>query len=217
MSRNNPSTADRTLDAFKGKLIGGGARSNLFECELYWPSGASPENADDNDLAERARFMIKAASLPASTISNIAIPFRGRQLKIAGDRTFEPCSITVINDVDFKLRDSFERWMNLMNKHEDNAGLTNPTAYQKDLVIRQLGRSSMDQHNSGEAIPVLKEYQFRGAFPTTVSSIDLSYENTDAIEEFTVELEYQWFDSMTGQGKTILGSTPSSIPSTVQS
>ena len=217
MSRNNPSTADRTLDAFKGKLIGGGARSNLFECELYWPSGASPENADDNDLAERARFMIKAASLPASTISNIAIPFRGRQLKIAGDRTFEPWSITVINDVDFKLRDSFERWMNLMNKHEDNAGLTNPTAYQKDLVIRQLGRSSMDQHTSGEAIPVLKEYQFRGAFPTTVSSIDLSYENTDAIEEFTVELEYQWFDSMTGQGKTILGSTPSSIPSTVQS
>ena len=217
MSRNNPSTADRTLDAFKGKLIGGGARSNLFECELYWPSGASPENADDNDLAERARFMIKAASLPASTISNIAIPFRGRQLKIAGDRTFEPWSITVINDVDFKLRDSFERWMNLMNKHEDNAGLTNPTSYQKDLVIRQLGRSSMDQHTSGEAIPVLKEYQFRGAFPTTVSSIDLSYENTDAIEEFTVELEYQWFDSMTGQGKTILGSTPSSIPSTVQS
>ena len=217
MSRNNPSTADRTLDAFKGKLIGGGARSNLFECELYWPSGASPENADDNDLAERARFMVKAASLPASTISNIAIPFRGRQLKIAGDRTFEPWSITVINDVDFKLRDSFERWMNLMNKHEDNAGLTNPTSYQKDLVVRQLGRSSMDQHNSGEAIPVLKEYQFRGAFPTTVSSIDLSYENTDAIEEFTVELEYQWFDSMTGQGKTILGSTPSSIPSTVQS
>ncbi len=217
MSRNNPSTADRTLDAFKGKLIGGGARSNLFECELYWPSGASPQNADDNDLAERARFMVKAASLPASTISNIAIPFRGRQLKIAGDRTFEPWSITVINDVDFKLRDSFERWMNLMNKHEDNAGLTNPTSYQKDLVVRQLGRSSMDQHNSGEAIPVLKEYQFRGAFPTTVSSIDLSYENTDAIEEFTVELEYQWFDSMTCQGKTILGSTPSSIPSTVQS
>ena len=217
MSRNNPSTADRTLDAFKGKLIGGGARSNLFECELYWPSGASPEGADDNDLAERARFMVKAASLPASTISNIAIPFRGRQLKIAGDRTFEPWSITVINDVDFKLRDSFERWMNLMNKHEDNAGLTNPTSYQKDLVVRQLGRSSMDQHTSGEAIPVLKEYQFRGAFPTTVSSIDLSYENTDAIEEFTVELEYQWFDSMTGQGKTILGSTPSSIPSTVQS
>ncbi len=216
MSRNNPSTADRTLDAFKGKLIGGGARSNLFECELYWPSGASPDNADDNDLAERARFMVKAASLPASTISNIAIPFRGRQLKIAGDRTFEPWSITVINDVDFKLRDSFERWMNLMNKHEDNAGLTNPTSYQKDLVVRQLGRSSMDQHTSGEAIPVLKEYQFRGAFPTTVSSIDLSYENTDAIEEFTVELEYQWFDSMTGQGKTILGSTPSSIPSTVQ-
>mgnify|MGYP001371277954 FL=1 len=216
MSRNNPSTADRTLDAFKGKLIGGGARSNLFECELYWPSGASPDNADDNDLAERARFMVKAASLPASTISNIAIPFRGRQLKIAGDRTFEPWSITVINDVDFKLRDSFERWMNLMNKHEDNAGLTNPTSYQKDLVVRQLGRSSMDQHNSGEAIPVLKEYQFRGAFPTTVSSIDLSYENTDAIEEFTVELEYQWFDSMTGEGKTILGSTPSSIPSTVQ-
>ncbi len=209
MSRNNPSTADRTLDAFKGKLIGGGARSNLFECELYWPSGASPQNADDNDLAERARFMVKAASLPASTISNIAIPFRGRQLKIAGDRTFEPLSITVINDIDFDIRNSFERWMNLMNKHEDNAGLTDPTEYQKNIIVRQLGKSQVGGNMStiDETIPVLKEYQFRGAFPTTVSSIDLSYENTDSIEEFTVELEYQWYDSLNGTSDSILGTS----------
>ena len=202
---NIPQTRDRTLDAFKGKMIGGGARSNLFECELFFPDEAIPTDSTKDLVSDKVRFLVKAASLPASTISNIAIPFRGRQLKIAGDRTFEPWSITVINDTDFLIRTAFERWMNLMNKHEDNAGLTNPTSYQKDLVVRQLGRSSMDQHTSGEAIPVLKEYQFRGAFPTTVSSIDLSYENTDAIEEFTVEMEYQWYDSLDAAGSTQLG------------
>ena len=202
---NAAATKERTLDSFKAMMTGGGARSNLFEIELDWPASTKLDTRGNFDL--RTRMLVKAASLPASTISNIAIPFRGRQLKIAGDRTFEPWSITVINDIDFDIRNSFERWMNLMNKHEDNAGLTDPTEYQKNLIVRQLGRSSMDKHKSGEDIPVLKEYQFRGAFPTTVSSIDLSYENTDAIEEFTVELEYQWYDSLNGTSDSIIGTS----------
>ena len=206
---NIPNTKDRTLDAFKGKMIGGGARSNLFECELFFPDEAIPTDSTKDLVSDKVRFLVKAASLPASTISNIAIPFRGRQLKIAGDRTFEPWSITVINDTDFLIRTAFERWMNLMNKHEDNAGLTNPTAYQKDLVVRQLGRSEVAGNTpiSAVQVPVLKNYRFYGAFPTTVSSIDLSYENTDAIEEFTVELEYQWYDSLNGTSDSILGTS----------
>ena len=205
---NIPNTKDRTLDAFKGKMIGGGARSNLFECELFFPDEAIPTDSTKDLVSDKVRFLVKAASLPASTISNIAIPFRGRQLKIAGDRTFEPWSITVINDIDFDIRNSFERWMNLMNKHEDNAGLTDPTEYQKNIIVRQLGRSKVQgMSTKDEEIPVLKEYQFRGVFPTTVSSIDLSYENTDAIEEFTVELEYQWYDSLNGTSDSILGTS----------
>ena len=97
--------------------------------------------------------------------------------------------------------------MNLINKHEDNAGLTDPTSYQQDLFVRQLGRSTVAGTNpvSSVQVPVLKQYKFLGAFPTLVSAIDLSYENTDAIEEFTVELQYQWYDSLASDGSTQLG------------
>jgi len=204
---NIPATRDRTLDAFKGKMIGGGARSNLFECEIYFPDAAIPDDSTKDLVSDKVRFLVKAAALPASTISNIAIPFRGRNLKIAGDRTFEPWTITVINDTDFSIRTSFERWMNLMNKHEDNAGLTDPTSYQQDLFVRQLGRSEVGGSApiSAVQVPVLKNYRFYGAFPTLVSSIDLSYENTDAIEEFTVEFQYQWYDALDAAGNTQLG------------
>ena len=140
---NIPSTRDRTLDAFKGKMVGGGARPNLFECELFFPDDAIPVDSSSDEIADKSRFLVKAAQLPASNIAPILVPFRGRNLKIAGDRTFDPWTITVINDVDFKIRTAFERWMNLINKHEDNSGLTDPTAYQKDLFVRQLGRSNV--------------------------------------------------------------------------
>jgi len=204
---NIPATRDRTLDAFKGKMIGGGTRSNLFEVELYFPDAAIPQDSTKDILSDKSRFLVKAATLPASNISNIAVPFRGRNLKIAGDRTFDPWSITVINDTDFVIRNAFERWMNIMNKHEDNAGLTDPTSYQQDLFVRQLGRSEVGGSNpvSSATVPVLKQYKFLGAFPTLVSAIDLSYENTDAIEEFTVELQYQWYDALDSSGQTQLG------------
>ena len=179
-------TRDRTLDAFNGKMIGGGTRSNLLEVELYFPDEAIPQDSTKDILSDKARFLVKAAALPASNISNIAVPFRGRNLKIAGDRTFDPWTITVIND---------------------NAGITDPTGYQQDLFVRQLGRSEVAGTNpvSSATVPVLKQYKFLGAFPTLVSAIDLSYENTDAIEEFTVELQYQWYDALDSSGQTQLG------------
>jgi len=204
---NIPNTKDRTLDSFKGRMIGGGARPNLFECELYFPEAAIPLDTSRSQLTDRARFLVKAANLPASNVAAINIPFRGRNLKVAGDRSFDIWTITVINDVDFGIRTAFERWMNLINKHEDNAGITNPTSYQRDMFVRQLGRSGVNGNtpSSDTQVPVLKQYRFYGTFPTNVSAIDLSYESNDQIEEFTVDLQVQWYDALDPSGTTQLG------------
>ncbi len=204
---NIPNTKDRTLDAFKGRMVGGGARPNLFECELYFPDDAIPTNASKDEISDKARFLVKSASLPASTIANIDVAFRGRQLKIAGDRTFAPWTITVINDVDFGLRTAFERWSNLINKHEDNAGRTNPVDYQQDMFVRQLGRSSLQGTVPASAVqvPVLKMYKFIGAYPTTIGEIELSYDTGDAVETFTVEMTYQWYDTLDPTGTSQIG------------
>ncbi len=193
----------RTITGFKSKLTGGGGRPNLFEVELAFPDALGI----DNDVKEKSRFLVKAAALPASNITPINIPFRGRNLKISGDRTFDPWTVTVINDVDFGVRTAFERWMNLINKHEDNAGLTDPTSYQKDVFVRQLGRSQVGGvvPATDTNVPVLKAYKFYGVFPTNVSDIALSYDSSDVIEEFSVDLQVQWWDALDPRGESQLG------------
>jgi|TARA_Y100000022_G_scaffold180271_1_gene172107 hypothetical protein len=174
----------RTISDFKSRLSGGGARPNLFEVELAFPDAV----AIDNDVLQKARFLVKAAALPASTIAPIDVPFRGRILKIAGDRTFETWTITVINDTDFVLRSAFEKWMNTINKMSDGTGVVDPEAYQKDATVKQLDRDGS----------VLRSYKFWDIFPTNVSTIDVSYETTDTIEEFTVEMQVQWWEAYRG-------------------
>jgi hypothetical protein len=220
---NTPSFSSRTLEDFKARLIGGAARPNLFEVELNFPTFATASTtASGNDntrsVSELSRFMIKTANLPASNIGVINVPFRGRELKIAGDRTFDTWSITIINDVVFSLRTAFEKWMNAINKHDDNSGLINPAQYQQDAVVKQFGRSSVSSANSnitnptitgsGDQIPVLKAYKFYGIFPTAVSAIDLSYDSSDQIEEFNVDLQVQWWDALDSSGNTQLGTDP---------
>lgn len=168
------------VDDFKSKLRGGGARPNLFKATVNFPAYAGGD-------VELTSFLCKSAQLPASTMATISVPFRGRQLQMAGDRTFEPWSPTIINDTDFKVRNSMERWMNGMNAHSANTGLTNPVDYHADLIVEQLDRDGS----------TLKTYNFRGCFPTSVSAIDLSYETNDAIEEFTVEFQIQYWESDT--------------------
>lgn len=166
------------VDDFKAKLAGGGARPNLFKVKCNFPGFA-------NGSTELASFMIKGASLPASTINSIEVPFRGRKLKIAGDRTFDPWSITIINDTKMEIRNAFERWMNAINAHQANTGLAAPSSYQTDMVVEQLDKAGN----------VTKIYNFRGVFPTNVSAIDLNFESNDTIEEFGVELSYQYWES----------------------
>ena len=174
----------RKISDFKSKLTGGGARPNLFEVELAFPNAVAIEN----DVLQKARFLVKAAALPSSTINPIEIPFRGRILKIAGDRTFETWTITVINDVDFVIRSAFEKWMNVINKLDDATGLQNPDDYQKDAFVHQLDRDG----------GILRSYKFWDIFPTNLSTIDLSYETTDTLEEFTVEMQVHYWEAFKG-------------------
>ena len=199
------SPSSRTLNDFKNRMSGGGARPNLFECEINFPTGINL-TSEGTSLSEKTRFLVKAASLPASTINVIDIPFRGRNLKIAGDRTFDPWTITVINDVDFNIRNAFEKWMNYMNKHEDNSGELNPVNYQKDMKVYQLGKAGMNDMATSGNMLVKKAYAFYGTFPTSISAIDLSYDQADTIEEFTVDLQVQWWDALDTNGSSILGS-----------
>jgi len=178
---------NRTISDFKGALIGGGARPNLFEVELTTlPAGIS-WNASDFS------YMCKAATLPASNIANIDIPFRGRIFKVAGDRTIDPWTVTIINDENFNLRNAFEEWTDLIAKLENNMGATDPEAYMVNAKVYQLGRGSTpnSKSNSGSANSVLKEYEFYNIWPSTVAAIDLSYDSTDTIEEFTVDFQVQ--------------------------
>ena len=202
------SPQERTLNDFKNRISGGGARPNLFECEINFPDAVLIDT-DANAMSNKTRFLVKAASLPASTINVIDIPFRGRNLKIAGDRTFDPWTITVINDTDFKIRNAFEKWMNYMNKHEDNAGVLDPSLYQRNMKVYQLGKAEITEgvnFKSAESIKVLKQYEFYGTFPTSISAIDLSYDQADTIEEFTVDLQVQWWDARDTNNVSILGS-----------
>ena len=168
------------VDDFKSKLRGGGARPNLFKATINYPGYAGGD-------AELTSFLCEAAQLPGSTFGTIVVPFRGRQLKMAGDRTFADWTVTIINDTDFTVRNSMERWMNAINAHSANTGLTRPSSYQSDLYVDQLDKDGTS----------LKKYAFRGAFPTNVSAIDLAYDTNDTIEEFTVEFQIQYWEAIT--------------------
>ena len=168
-----------TLDEFKANLIGGGARANQFRVTFNTP-GAIATGLD----VRKASFLIKAAALPGQTIGEIAVPFRGRNLYIAGDREFETWETTVINDSDFNIRNAIERWLNAINDTVTNTGLSNVADYTADLTVEQLDRDDT----------VLKSYIFRNAFPTSISAIELSSAEATEIETFDIEWRYQHFE-----------------------
>jgi hypothetical protein len=173
----------RKITDFKSKLTGGGARSNLFEVVLSFPDIAPA----DTNVLDKARFLVKGANLPASNVAPIDVPFRGRTLKVAGDRTFESWTVTVINDTDFAIRSAFENWMNRINRVSDNTGVTDPTAYTADAFVYQLDRDGT----------TLRAYHFYDIFPTSIGSITLDY-GTSTIQEFPVEFQILWWEAVKG-------------------
>ena len=170
------------INEFKSRLRGGGARANQFKVTLPFPGYASV-GGETSDLA----FLCSATALPGQTVGQVAIPFRGRVLNIAGDRTFEPWTITVLNDTDFKLYRAFERWMNGINNMTDNEGIANPADYQVDGFVDQLDRNGT----------TLKSYTYRGLYPEVLANIPLNYATNDTIESFDVTCRYQYFETDT--------------------
>jgi hypothetical protein len=173
----------RKITDFKSKLSGGGTRSNLFEVELSFPAAIGV----DAVTLDKTRFLVKTAALPASNVTQLEVAFRGRMLKVAGDRSFESWTITVLNDTDFSIRSASEKWSNYMNRLSDNTGTTDPALYQADAFVYQLNRDGS----------ILRAYHFYDTFPTAISSINLGYDN-DNIEEFTVEMQVHWWEAIKG-------------------
>ncbi len=185
-----------TIDDFKANVASDFARPNLFQVDLAFPSGI----INNASLVNLGKFTVRAANLPSSQIGVIEVPFRGRVLKIAGDRTFEPWTITVQNDSNFGLRNAFELWASSIQSYNENftsaAGLgdqDDSTGYFADMSVHQLARDVKD----GEKPKVLKSYKFYNVFPSNIAAIDLDYGNNDAIEEFTVELQTQYWTPLT--------------------
>ena len=170
------------INDFKAVLKGGGARANQFSVNMPFP-GYAGVGGESRVMS----FLCRATNLPGMTLGEVAVPFRGRSLYIAGDRTFETWTTTIMNDTDFLIRNAMERWMNGINALSDNSGLENPSDYQVDAFVDQLYRAGT----------TIKSYTFRGLFPITIAPIDLGYDTNDAVEEFEVTYRYQFFETNT--------------------
>jgi len=167
-----------TIDEFKAYLEGGGARANQFRVTLTSPVGEIN--------GELASFLVKTTSLPGQTITDVPVNYRGRILYVAGDRTFDPWTTTVINDTNFELRNGFERWMNRINELRFSTGVNNVSDYTADLTVTQLDRDDNP----------LKRYIMRNCWPTNVGAIELNYDTVSDIETFEVSWRYTHFQSV---------------------
>ena len=169
------------IDDFKANLIGGGARANQFRVTATPPPGI----AIGLDI-RRTSFLCRATSLPNQVLTPIAVPFRGRNIYISGDRDFpDEWTTTFMNDTDFMIRNAMERWMNGINDLADNTGVIAPADYQSDLTVEQLDRDDT----------VLKTYVFRSAWPTGITAIELTSEAAGDVETFDVTWRYQHFEA----------------------
>jgi hypothetical protein len=169
---------------FKSQMIGGGARPNQFRVELTFPSYVTLGVV----AGQRAQFLCKAAQLPASTVENIPVLYRGRPVNFAGERTFQPWAVSIYNDTTFNIRNALEQWQSGVQNYNTTNGRTNPTDYQVDLLVHQLDRNGA----------TIKTYKFVDAYPTAISAIGLDYEQQNSIEQFDVEFTFNFFTSTTG-------------------
>jgi hypothetical protein len=174
----------------------GGARASLFEVFMTLPGGIAEAVAES-----QFRFVCKATSIPSTTVGQIEVPYFGRKVKMAGNRTFENWTVTVMNDEDFLVRHAFEKWSSFINSHENNlrdstmiteSGLG---TYRTIATVRHFAKTGIlgGGAASGDTSIPTREYTFVNIFPINVSTIDLNWETTDAIEEFTVEFAYDYW------------------------
>jgi hypothetical protein len=177
---------------FRSQMQGDGARPNLFEVQLTFPTAVNPGAAN-----KKLTFMCKTASLPGSTIGHVPVFYFGRETKLAGNRTFPEWTLSILNDEDFAVRNAFEKWMNGINRHVSNvrdlwAG--NSLGYSTQGLVKQYGKTG----------DILKQYTFEGIFPVDISQIDLDWGSNDTIEEYSVTLAYQYFTSVAKDNTVIV-------------
>ena len=175
--------AQRSIEDFKAVLQGGGVRPTMFEVELTFPDSVV---SDPTLTTTEGTFLIKASQLPPSNVGQIQVPFRGRKLKVSGDRSFEDWSVTVINDVSFNLRKSFEEWSERIQNHNYALGSTTLNDYFASAIVRQLDRDGTQ----------LRAYRFEGIWPSAIDSIDLDFDSTDAVEEYGVTFAVQYWSAI---------------------
>ena len=188
---------NRNIQEFRSRMTGGGARSNLFEVEIKFPDGLA---INESLVSDKTPFLVKAAEIPAANLGNIPVPYRGRVLPIAGDRTFDPWTVTVINDTDFAIRDAMERWSNSINDIQTAQGSINPEVYQTSARVFQKSREGQGPSDTEKDLRI---YKFEGIYPNVVSSIPLDFGATDQIEEFQVTFNYLFYEVQTAAGLTL--------------
>ena len=188
---------NRNIQEFRSRMTGGGARSNLFEVEITFPENIG---ISESSVSDKVPFLVKATEIPASNLGNIPVPYRGRVLPIAGDRTFDPWTVTIINDTDFLIRDAMERWSNSINDIQTAQGQINPEEYQTSARVFQKSRLG---EGTGDTEKDLRIYKFEGIYPNVVSSIPLDFGATDQIEEFQVTFNYLFYEVQTAGGLTL--------------
>jgi hypothetical protein len=170
------------INELRSQLVFGGAKASLFQVQIFNPATTVA------DL--KTPFMVKATSIPASTLGMVEVPYFGRKVKIAGDRTFEEWSVTVINDEDFLVRNAMEQWSASINSHQGNItsfGSASPLQYKSTALVTQFSKTG---------VPI-REYTFNGIYPTSVAAIEMAWQTVDEIEEFVVTFQYDWW-SVTG-------------------
>lgn len=168
----------------------GGARPSLFQVIMTLPAGVGQPSG-----AQRIPFLVRAAQLPAATVDPIEVPYFGRKIKLAGDRTFADWTVTVMNDEDFQLRSLFENWSNKINSLVGNVGSLGPNGYKTTASVLQFGRNGSNESGPGS---VIRQYTFNGIFPTTIDAIALDWDNTNTIETFDVTFSYDWWEPING-------------------
>ena len=190
------------LTSFKGK-IGYGVRPNLFMVQVT----DLESNLNDSDKVKGTdadfTFLCRSAGIPASTIGTVEVPFRGRVIKLPGDRTFESWTITVMADESMEVRGYFEKWMEKLNKHENGAGYT--ADFASTLKVSQLARGTSTSDALKDPHSIVRAYDFYNAFPTNIAQIDLSYDNNNTIAEYTVEFQYDWWEANKSDGSIDIG------------
>lgn len=173
------------ISGFVNAFAGGGVRTNLFKV-----SGTIPGYGGNRAIS----FLCKAAQIPASSLGTIEVPYRGRRIKLPGDRTFQDWSITVMSDANMSLRSGFEYWSAIFNSHVGNVSSNFFMEFMPTWSVTQIQRDGT----------ALRTYNFIGCYPSEVGAIDLSYENNDAIAEFPVTLNYSWWEAAPGDASGVL-------------